>query len=170
MFLKLAYKSLLSRWGAVTLTVMAMTVSIFVLLAVEHIRQQAKESFASTVSGVDLIVGSRTSGLNLLLYSVFRIGRPTNNISWDSYLALATNPKVKWAIPISLGDSHKGYRVVGTSADYFVHFSYGNKYRLAFREGGPFDGVFDVVLGHEVAERLGYGLGKKVFKVVLRWV
>ena len=94
---------------------MAMTVSIFVLLAVEHIRYQAKESFANTVSGVDLIVGSRTGSLNLLLYSVFHIGSPTNNVSWESYEDISSNSQVEWAIPISLGDSHKGYRVVGTT-------------------------------------------------------
>ena len=113
MFLRLAYKSLLNRKVSVMLTIMAMTVSIFVLLGVEHIRHQTKESFASTVSGVDLIVGSRTGSLNLLLYSVFRIGTPTNNISWKTFKEISSNSKVKWAIPISLGDSHKGYRVMG---------------------------------------------------------
>ena len=158
----LAIKSLWDRKGSVMLSLMAMMVSIFVLLAVENIRHQTKENFSSTVSGVDLIVGARTGSLNLLLYSVFRIGNPTNNIHWQTYEAIASNAQVKWAIPISLGDSHKGYRVLGTSKDYFQHFSYGKRHQLEFIEGQAFDRVFDVVLGSEVAKKLGYQLGDKV--------
>ena len=162
MFSKLALRSLLDRKGSVVLSLLAMTVSIFVLLGVEHIRNQAKESFSNTVSGVDLIVGARTGSLNLLLYSVFRIGTPTNNISWQSYKTISSNPKVKWSIPISLGDSHKGFGVLGTTQDYFTHFSYGKKHRLKFDQGVVFDNVFDVVLGSEVAKKLRYQLGDKL--------
>ena len=162
MFFRLATKSLLNRKGSVFLTIVAMSVSIFVLLGVEHIRNQAKENFQTTVSGVDLIVGARTGSLNLLLYSVFRIGAPTNNLGWDSYTRIASDPAVKWSIPISLGDSHKGYRVVGTTSDYFTHFSYGARNRLQFASGEPFLKIFDVVLGSEVAEKLRYSIGTNV--------
>lgn len=162
MFAKLALQSLLDRKGSVILSIMAMTVSIFVLLGVEHIRHQVKESFSNTVSGTDLIVGARTGSLNLLLYSVFRIGSPTNNISWQSFQTIATNPKIKWAIPISLGDSHKGFRVLGTRPDYFKYFSSGKQHSLAFEKGAAFKHVFDVVLGSEVARKLAYQLGDKV--------
>jgi len=107
-------------------------------------------------------VGARTGSLNLLLYSVFRIGAPTNNVSWQSFEAVADNPKVKWAIPISLGDSHKGYRVLGTSQAYFEHFSYGKQYKLTFNQGHAFNNVLDVVLGAEVAKKLGYQLGDEL--------
>ncbi len=162
MFFRLASKSLLNRRGSVLLTVLAMSVSIFVLLGVEHIRGQTKASFNSTVSGVDLIVGARTGSLNLLLYSVFRIGSPTNNIDWDTYKQIESNEKVAWAIPISLGDSHKGYRVMGTTTGYFKHFSYGEKRQLIFESGNEFNDVFDVVLGAEVANKLGYSPGDKI--------
>ena len=159
MFFKLALKSLLNRKGSVMLTLTAMSVSIFVLLAIEHIRYQAKESFDNTVSGVDLIVGSRTGSINLLLYSVFRIGSPTNNITWESYEDISANPQVKWAIPIALGDSHKGYRVMGTSQDYFEFFNYGNRHKLTFAHGHKFNDIFDVVIGSDVARKLGYSVG-----------
>lgn len=112
MLIKLAWKSLLARRVSVLLTILMMTVSIFVLLSVETIRHQAKDSFSKTVSGVDLIVGARTGQVNLLLYSVFHIGTPTNNISWQSYQDIAAQPAVEWTIPLSLGDSHRGYRVI----------------------------------------------------------
>ncbi|GAA5317516.1 MAG: ABC transporter permease [Candidatus Pelagadaptatus aseana] len=162
MFFRLACKSLLNRKASVLLTVLAMSVSVFVLLGVEHIRSQTKQSFSNTVSGVDLIVGARTGSLNLLLYSVFRMGSPTNNIDWRTYEAIAANPKVDWTIPISLGDSHKGYRVMGTTADYFKHFSYGQKRKLSFASGQSFSDVLDVVLGAEVASKLGYSLGDDI--------
>ena len=162
MFGKLALQSLLDRKGSVVLSLMAMTVSIFVLLGVEHIRHQTKENFSNTVSGVDLIVGARTGSLNLLLYSVFRVGAPTNNISWETYETIANNAKVKWALPISLGDSHKGFRVLGTSSDYFQYYSYGSQQHLDFAKGKAFQQVFDVVLGATVAKKLGYQLGDKL--------
>jgi|TARA_B110000977_G_scaffold142114_1_gene180296 putative ABC transport system permease protein len=162
MFSKLALQSLLDRKGSVALAVLAMSVSIFIFLGVEHIRHQAKESFSRSVSGVDLIVGARTSRINLLMYSVFRIGSPTNNIHWDTYQSIADNSHVKWTIPISLGDSHKGYRVLGTSEDYFEYFSYGRQQPLVFSSGRKFENIFDVVLGSEVAEKLGYQIGDEL--------
>jgi len=162
MLIKLAIKSLRERKGSVILSIFAMAVSVFVLLGVEHIRTQTKESFANTVSGTDLIVGARTGSLNLLLYSVFKIGSPTNNISWRSFEKIADNPRVKWAVPLSLGDSHKGFRVLGTDHTYFKHFRYGNQHSLLFEKGKAFDDVFDVVLGSQVADKLGYKLGDKL--------
>ena len=94
MLFRLAVKSLLDRKSSVILSCIAMTISIFVLLGVEHIRKESKESFSSTISGADLIVGARSGQLNLLLYSVFRLGSPVNNISWRSYQEIAANPNV----------------------------------------------------------------------------
>ena len=144
------------------MTLMAISVAIFVLLGIEQIRQQARDSFASTVSGVDLIVGAKTGSLNLLLYSVFRIGSPTDNISWQAYRNIAESDDVQWAIPISLGDSHEGYRVVGTTQAFFEHFSFGKKRRLTFSEGEAFEGTFDAVLGSEVASALGYSVSTEI--------
>ena len=156
MFFRLAIKSLLNRKGSIIMTLMAISVAIFVLLGIEHIRHQARDSFASTVSGVDLIVGAKTGSLNLLLYSVFRVGTPTDNISWASYEDISSNPGLAWSVPISLGDSHQGYRVLGTTTAYFEHFSYGNKRKLSFSAGTPFDATHNIVLGSEVAAALGY--------------
>jgi len=162
MLIKLALASLKDRKSSVILSLMAMAVSIFVLLGVEHVRHQAKESFSNTISGTDLIVGARTGRLNLLLYSVFRIGNPTNNISWQSFQTIKSDSKVKWAIPLSLGDSHKGFRVLGTTQDYFQYFSYGKQRSLHFEKGEAFHDIFNVVLGSKVADDLGYKLGDKI--------
>ncbi|MCW5601510.1 ABC transporter permease [Nitrosomonas sp.] len=162
MFLNVIWHSLLNRKGTVLLALISVAISIFVLLGVEHIRHQAKESFNKTVSGVDLVVGARTGQLNLLLYAVFRMGNATNNIAWESYRELAADPKVAWTIPISLGDSHRGFRVVGTTQDYFTHFHFGQNTPLSFSQGQPFSQLFDVVVGADLAKKLGYRLNDEI--------
>ncbi len=160
--LRLALTSLNNRRFTALLTVFAIALSVCLLLAVERIRMETRASFASTISGSDLIVGARSGSVNLLLYSVFRIGNATNNIRWDSFEHFAGHPRVKWAIPLSLGDSHRGYRVLGTSAAYFEHYQYGRNQALQFTEGLPFDDLFGVVLGAEVADALDYKVGQQI--------
>ncbi len=160
--LRLALTSLNNRRFTALLTVFAIALSVCLLLAVERIRTETRASFASTISGSDLIVGARSGSVNLLLYSVFRIGNATNNIRWDSFEHFAGHPRVKWAIPLSLGDSHRGYRVLGTSAAYFEHYQYGRNQALQFTEGQPFDDLFEVVLGAEVADALDYKIGQQI--------
>ncbi|MEX6503475.1 ABC transporter permease [Pseudomonas zhanjiangensis] len=160
--LRIALASLANRRFTALLTVFAIALSVCLLLAVERVRSEARASFASTISGTDLIVGARSGSLNLLLYSVFRIGNATNNIRWDSFEHLAAHPQVKWAIPISLGDSHRGYRVMGTDAGYFAHYRYGRGQTLQLAQGKPFADLFEVVLGAEVAAALGYRLGEQI--------
>jgi putative ABC transport system permease protein len=162
MMLRIAWRSLLYRKGSVVLTVAAIAVSVFTLLGTEHVRQAAKHSFNSTISGVDLIVGPRTSDVNLLLTTVFRIGHPSQNMSWQSYQELVSHKNVAWAIPMSLGDSHKGFRVVGTEVQFFTHFNYGQSHILTYTAGQHFSGLYDVVLGAKVASQLNYVLNDKL--------
>ena len=160
--LQLALRSLWNRRVTGLLTVSSIAISVALLLSVQMLRTSARDSFANTVSGVDLIVGARSGPLNLLLYSVFRVGDATANVSWNSYQKIARHPDVAWTIPISLGDSHRGFRVMGTTEDYFVHYQYGDRRALAFSAGGPFQDLYDVVLGAAVAETLGYKLGDAI--------
>ncbi|EJI6689010.1 ABC transporter permease [Vibrio parahaemolyticus] len=160
--IKLAWKSLINRKATAVLTIMTVAISVILLLGVERIRTQAKDSFANTISGTDLIVGGRSGQVNLLLYSVFRIGNATNNIDWKSYQEFSQHRAVDWAIPISLGDSHKGFRVMGTNHSYFEHYKYGSKQPLTFSKGKEFNGLFETVLGSDVAKQLGYQIGSEI--------
>ena len=157
-----AYQSLLYRLSGVALAIAAVAISVFVLLSVEHVRNEARSSFASTVSNVDLIVGARTGEINLLLLSIFRIGNPTANISWESVEEISEQPNVEWVVPISLGDSHKNFRVVGTSAEFFDRYKYGQSEPLVFKSGERFTNTLDVVVGTHVATDLAYGLGDEL--------
>ncbi|WPH15605.1 ABC transporter permease [Variovorax paradoxus] len=158
----IAWRSAWNRRFTLALTVFSIALSTFLLLGVERIRTELRENFASSVSGTDLIVGARTGSTQLLLYSVFRIGAATNNISWKSVQALAAHRGVEWVVPLSLGDSHRGFAVLATSPEYFTRFRYGNRQSLALREGKPFSALFDAVVGAEVADKLGYHVGQKI--------
>lgn len=159
---RLALQSLRNRWVTALLTVLAIAVSVMLLLGVEKVRVGARQSFADTISGTDLIVGARSGSLNLLLYSVFRIGNATNNVTWRSYEDIAKLPDVAWIVPISLGDSHRGFRVLGTNADYFKYYKFRRGQSITFDAGGPFSDLFDAVIGADVAKDLGYKLGDKI--------
>ena len=159
---RLALHSLRNRWLTALLTVLSIALSVMLLLGVEKVRIAARASFANTISGTDLIVGARAGELQLLLYAVFRMGNATNNLSWRSYEELAARPQVKWMVPLSLGDSHKGFRVLGTNGDYFKHYQYRDHTPLRLASGKLFDDLFDVVLGADVARKLHYHPGDKI--------
>jgi putative ABC transport system permease protein len=159
---RLALHSVWNRRVTAGLTVFAVALSAAMLLGVEKLRRDARGAFADTISGTDLVVGARGGAVQLLLYSIFRIGDHTNDISWESYQHIAGLPRVSWTVPISLGDSHRGFRVMGTTRNYFQHYRYARREQLRFAAGAPFDEIFDAVLGAEVAERLGYALGDPI--------
>ncbi len=160
--LRLAWLSLLNRRFAVVLTICTIALSIGLLVLVEQLRTEVRQGFYRSVAGTDLIVGARTAPVQLLLYSVFGIGDATNNISWNTYSELRELPEVQWAIPMALGDGHRGYRVMGTSDAFFDHFRYGNRQPLELANGRAFGDLFDVVIGHQVARQLGYAVGDKL--------
>jgi putative ABC transport system permease protein len=162
MRMRLAGKSLLNRRGTVLLTILSLTIGILLVLGINHLRTQVKESFNNTLSGTDLIVGARGGALNLLLYSVFHMGSSTQSIRWQTYEELTKHSQVKWAIPLAMGDSHKGHRVVATTPDFFAHYAYGKKQQLNFAAGKSFAEKYDVVIGAAVARKLNYQLSDKI--------
>lgn len=159
---RLALASLRSRALTVVLTVLSIAVSVALIASVDRVRSEAKASFSSTISGADLLVGARTSGLNLLLYSIFRIGDAGNSISWRSVEHIEALASVDWVIPLSLGDSHRGYRVLGTDERYFQRYRYGREQLLAFEVGEPFSDDAGAVLGSAVSDALDYQLGDEI--------
>jgi putative ABC transport system permease protein len=160
--LSLAFKSLRNRKFTVGLTIVSIALSVALLLGVERIRQEAQTSFTNTISGTDLIVGARTSPVQLLLASVFGLSDATNNVRWKSYKAFAGHSGVAWTIPIALGDTHDGFRVTGTSEAFFDHFRYGRRQALQMQSGKWFASEHGAVLGAEVAGELGYRVASDI--------
>ena len=120
--ISLAIRSALNRRFTLGLTVIAIALSVTMLLGVARLRDQAHQGFSHSIAGTDLVIGARTSPVQLMLYAVFRIGEATNNITWSAYQDIAKNPLVAWSIPISLGDSPRLPRI-GHHAKLFREFS-----------------------------------------------
>lgn len=159
---RIVLKSAWHRRTSLLLTIFSIAISVSLLLGVDKIRKEAKNGFINTISQTDLIIGARSGPTNLLLYSVFRIGNATNNVSWESYEEIAAFDEVAWSIPISLGDSHRGYRVMGTNTDYFEYYQYGQGQPLALATGEPFADLYDTVIGADVAQALDYQVGDEI--------
>lgn len=159
---RLAYHSLKNRKFTTCLTVASIAISVCLLLGVEKTRLGARDSFNNTISQTDLIVGARSGPIQLLLYAVFHMGDATNNISYKSYLHYKNDSRVEWTIPYSLGDSHRGFRVVATNEDFYRHYHYRQDHGLVLEQGKAAYDVFDVVLGSDVAKQLHYKIGQPV--------
>ena len=164
--LTLAWRSAWNRRATLSLVLLSVALSTFLLLGVEQVRTDVRENFSQSVSGTDLVVGARTGSVQLMLYAVFRVGSATNSIRMDSLAAIAKHRAVEWVVPLSLGDSHRGFAVLGTTADYFSRFLYGDRESLVLAQGRAFangiDGLYGAVLGAEVAHALGYRLGDRL--------
>jgi putative ABC transport system permease protein len=160
--LRLAARSAWSRRATLGVCVVAIALSTLLLLAVERLRHDARASFTQSVSGVDLVVGARGGAVQLMLYAIFHNGEATANLRMDSAEALVAHPAVAWAVPVALGDSHRGFPVLGTAAAYFDHVRHGEGEALRFAAGRPFGAVFEAVLGAEAARRLGHGVGARI--------
>lgn len=162
MILRLALASLMARALTVGMTVLAIALSVALFLGVEKVRTGAKASFADTISGTDLIVGARSGSVQLLLYSVFRIGNATNNMTWESYQDIEARPEVDWMVPISLGDSHRQFRVMGTTTAFFERYKYRSGQSLEIEDGAIMSDLFDAVIGADVAATLGYNVSDPI--------
>lgn len=167
-WLALAWQSAWSRRYALSLVTMSVAVSVLILLSVQQLREDARRSFSNALSGVDLIVGPRGSATELMLYSVFQIGRPSRNMGFAGFEQIQKMPQVRWAVPIQLGDTYKGHPVLGTTPTLFTEFkSQGQGLQWAHGRvfGDPSshpEAVTEAVLGAEVARRFGHHLGDEL--------
>lgn len=161
-FFTLALKSLRNRIFATSLTVISIALSVTLLLTVERAKRAAEEGFTQTISKTDLIVGARSGPLQLILFTVFNMGSATHNISYQVYEKIKNHPAIAWTIPFSLGDGHHGFRVVGTTADFFLHYHYRKDNGISMAQGKVFGNLWDVVIGAEVARKLKYNLADSI--------
>ncbi len=163
---RIAAQSAWNRRGTLVWVLLSIALATALLLTLERLRTDIRASFSQAVSGTDLVVGARTGPVQLMLYAVFRVGGATNTISMDSLRAIEAHRAVAWVVPLALGDSHRGFPVLGTSTAYFERFRYGEQQALALSEGRAFiatlDGLYEAVLGAEVADRLGYRPGQRI--------
>ncbi|MFM7801082.1 MAG: ABC transporter permease, partial [Limnohabitans sp.] len=157
-----------SRCFALLVVMLAVSVSVLIVLGGQQLREDAKRSFSHALSGVDLIVGPRGSATELMLYSVFQIGRPSRNMGFVGFQEIQNMPQVRWAVPIQLGDTYQGYPVLGTKAVLFKEFKSQGR-GLEWAQGRAFgnpseqpQSMTEVVLGAEVAQRFRHEAGDQL--------
>jgi putative ABC transport system permease protein len=157
----LAWRSLRARLTISLLTLTSIALSVALLVGIEHLRVSVRESFAGTIKGTDLIVGARGGTTQVLLSTVFGMATPSGSVSWATFERWTAHPAVKWTIPYALGDSHRGFRVIGTSGEFFARYRFRDR-GVTFAEGRAPQTDREVAIGREVADRLRYGLGTAI--------
>jgi putative ABC transport system permease protein len=151
--LKISTNNLKDKPLTTALSILLMSLGIAIISLLLLAGKQIEEKFTRNVVGIDMVIGAKGSPLQLILSSIYQIDAPTGNISMEEATRLTRSPLVKSTIPLSMGDSYQGYRIVGTNQKYLEHFE------AQFEQGKAFSQAMEVVLGAKVAKNLGLKVG-----------
>jgi putative ABC transport system permease protein len=151
--LRWAWQFLWSRPLAAALNLLLLSLGLASITLVLLVNHQIQQAFARDLAGIDVVVGAKGSPLQLILSGVFQIDTPTGNVPLADVQALKANPQVAKLIPISMGDSFKGYRIIGTTPDYVSH------YAGVMASGAMWQAPMQAVLGAKVARDTGLRVG-----------
>ena len=154
--------SLANRAFSLALIVVTLACAVALYVGVQNVQRLTRASFENSISGVDLVVAARGSDVQILLNTVFGLGASGNLVSDETVAAVADMPEVAWVVPLALGDSHRGFRVLGTSPEFFDHVIPAPSSGALFVAGGAFEQVLEAVVGADVAEALAYMPGDKI--------
>jgi putative ABC transport system permease protein len=149
---QLAWSYLRARPLGTLLNVLLLALGVGTIGFVRIVDDQVGDSLTRDARGIDLVVGAKGSPIQLILAGVYHLDVPTGNIPLKSVRELAKNPLIRQVIPISLGDSFRGYRIVGTTPDYIT------LYAGSFQAGRVWNDRMQAVLGATVAARTGLGI------------
>lgn len=125
-------------------------------------KNSIQKSFSGGASGVDLVIGAKTSEFNLVMFSLFNLGQPIANMTLDEFIHINESKDVEWTIPLAKGDSFKGFSVIGTNDQFFKNFRDASKDSLKMTGGEWFSLEVEAVLGAEVAKATGLSLGEEI--------
>jgi len=153
--LRLAWHYLWARPLATVLNLLLLMLGLAAITLVLLTRAQLDRAFERDLAGIDAVVGAKGSPLQLILSGVFHLDVPPGNIPLAAAQALARDPRVAQLIPLSLGDSYRGFRIVGTTHDYPAH------YGAQLAQGQLWQQPMEVVLGHQVAQATGLQPGQQ---------
>jgi len=151
--LRWAWQFLWSRPLAAALNLLLLSLGLASITLVLLVNHQIQQAFARDLAGIDVVVGAKGSPLQLILSGVFQIDTPTGNVPLADVQALQANPQVAKLIPISMGDSFKGFRIIGTTPDYLSH------YAGVMASGTLWQAPMQAVLGARVARDTGLRVG-----------
>ena len=154
---KLSWNYLKDKPLNTMLNILLMSLGIAIILVLILLSTQLEENLGKNKRGIDLVVGAKGSPLQLILANVYHIDFPTGNIKLDQAKGLTRNRLVKSAIPLALGDSYNGFRIVGTNHDYI------NLYQGEVADGKLWSYNLEATIGPNVAKRLGLKIGDEFF-------
>jgi len=149
----LSWRYLWSRPLAASLNLLLLALGLASISFVLLISQQINRAFERDLAGIDVVVGAKGSPMQLILSGVFHIDAPTGNVPLAAIRELEKNPQVAKVIPISLGDSFRGFRIVGTSQDYVKH------YDAKLASGTLWVKPMQAVIGSQVAQQTNLKAG-----------
>ncbi|HQR98488.1 MULTISPECIES: FtsX-like permease family protein [unclassified Polaromonas] len=150
-----AWRFLWSRPLAAGLNVLLLSLGLASLSFVLLVSHQIDQAFERDLAGIDVVVGAKGSPMQLILSGVFHIDAPTGNVPLAAVKELEQHPHVAKLIPLSLGDSLRGFRIVGTTPDYLTH------YQATFAQGSVWTAPMQAVLGAQVAKQTGLKVGDR---------
>ena len=135
------------------LSIVMLSISIALFLGISQLEQAFKHQLNNNLGGIDMVIGAKGSPLQLVLSSVLHIDNPTGNIPYSEAKKIEANPMIDKAIPVSYGDNFKGYRIVGTTAEFL------NIYDAEFYKGRAVKAAMEVVIGSQIAQQLELKIG-----------
>src|SRR5215510_8817999 len=142
------YRSLRQHALSTFITAGSIALACGLLLCVWMVKTQSQAAFTQTTTGFDAVLGARGSKLQLVLNAIFHLEASPGNLPWTDYEAIATNPAIAHAIPLAVGDNYRGYRVVGTTPEFFEYTQDAKGAKLQFASGRSFDpGLREVTVG-----------------------
>jgi len=153
--LRLAWRHLWAQPLTAGLNLLMLSLGLAAITFVMQISEQIEAGMRRDLAGIDLVVGAKGSPMQIMLSGVFHLDVPTGNIPLSSLRLLREQPLVARAIPLSLGDSWRGHRIVGSTPEYL------ELYQAQVAEGRVWKQPMEAVLGAEVARRSGLGLGQR---------
>ncbi len=153
----LAWKNLTNRPLSMLLTLVLFALGVGLTSLLLLLNKQLTDKFEKNLAGVDIVVGAKGSPLQLILANMYHIDAPTGNISLQSAKPFLNprHPLIKKSVPLSLGDSYKTYRIVGTLHDFL------GLYNAEIAEGTLWNAPLETTIGATVAERTGLKIGTK---------
>ena len=157
MIAKLAWRNIWFKPLNTLLSIILLSSSVAIITVLILLQKQFEEKFSNTIDGVDLVLGAQGSPMQLILSSVYHIDNPTGNISHDSAKVWMNHPFIEKAIPLAFGDNYRGFKIVGTNADYL------DKYKATISKGKLFNKNFEVVIGNDIAQKMKLKVGDQFF-------
>jgi len=158
----LTYKSIQNRKITFLLSVISISISVVLLLGVDKAIKSSKAHFLNTINSTDIIVASSNGSLDILLNLIFHISDPLKEMSFKSFEDIKSFDEIKWGVPLSIGDTFKGFDVVSTDKNYFKYYKYSYSKSLKFEQGRSFEGFYDVIVGNKVAKKLHLRIGDDI--------